>query len=376
MKRVLHISTYYPPHIGGVEQVASDIVDSLKGKYEQVVLAFNHEKNDSVENVDGVTIYRCKPNFKVSSQAISLGYGKKLREIITDYKPDIIHFHFPNPFAAHYLLKCKNNAKIIVHYHSDIIKQKILKKFFVGQTKRLLNRAEKIVATSPQYIDYSEFLYKYKDKCIMLPNCINENRLAMTDEDVNESKRLKDVYRDKIVCLFVGRHVPYKGLIHLIKAAKFIDNNIVIRIAGAGPLTENLKKEAEGATNIEFIGAVKQLNSNFDACDIFTFPSITKNEAFGIALAEAMWFSKPAITFYIEGSGVNYVGLKNETCLECENGNEKQFAEAINKLAQDEVLRNTLGQNALKRVESLFTFAHFKENVENLYERVIDENRD
>lgn len=376
MKRVLHISTYFPPHIGGVEQVVSDIVDSLKGKYEQMVLAFNHEKSDSEETIDGVTIFRCKPNFKVSSQAIALGYGKKLKSIIKNFNPDIIHFHFPNPYAAHFLLQCKTNAKIIVHYHSDIIKQKILKKFFVGQTKRLLNRADKIVATSPQYIDHSEFLYKYKDKCVLVPNCINENRLAMTSEDIEESRRLKEKYRDKIVCLFIGRHVPYKGLIYLIKAAQYIDDNIVIRIAGNGPLTDELKKQADGSDNVEFIGKVDQLNSNFDSCDIFTFPSITKNEAFGIALAEAMWFSKPAVTYYIEGSGVNYVGIKDETCIECENRNVQQLADAINKLASDADLRKTLGQNALKRVEELFTFAHFKENVNNLYEQVINENCD
>lgn len=367
MKRVLHIPNYFPPHVGGVEQVASDIVDSLKGKYEQVVFAFNHTKEDSKECVDGVTIYRCGTQIKISSQAISFGYGKKLKELINEFNPDIIHFHYPNPFAAHYLLKCDTKAKIIVHYHSDIIKQKILKKFFIGQTQELLQKAYKIIATSPQYIEESEFLPQFKEKCKLIPNCINNNRLVMTEEDYAEAKKIRDKYTDKVICLFVGRHVPYKGLAYLIQAADYLNSNIVLRIAGQGKLTESLKKQAKGKKNIEFIGIVPQLGRELDACDIFTFPSITKNEAFGIALAEAMWFRKPAVTFHIEGSGVNYVGIRDLTCLECENGNIIQLANAINKLAEDKSLREYLGNNAHERVNELFLFESFKENIIELY---------
>ena len=48
------------------------------------------------------------------------------------------------------------------------------------------------------------------------------------------------------------------------------------------------------------------------------FPSITKNEAFGVVLAEAMYCYTPAITFTIEGSGVNWVNLHQVTGLEME----------------------------------------------------------
>lgn len=372
MKKVLHISSYYPPHLGGVEQVAADIVDALKDSFEQVIIAFNHEKGDKEEKNGNITIYRCNCQTKISSQAIALKYGKKLKKIVNEFNPDIIHFHFPNPFAAHYLLKLKTKAKLIVHYHSDIIKQKILRLFFKKQTERLLRKADIILATSPQYIEKSAFLPDFKEKCILVPNCLNENRLLLTEEDIRLADTLRKRYQNKIIGLFVGRHVPYKGLKYLIEAAPMLSKEVVLLIAGEGVLTDTLKKQASGKNNVAFVGPLrKELKGYLYACDIFTFPSITKNEAFGIALAEAMWYSKPAVTFYIEGSGVNYVGLKDITCLECENGNVQQLAEAINRLAGDAALRKFLGDNARKRAEELFTHKKFCCNILNVYERIL-----
>ena len=55
--KILQISNYFYPHIGGVEQVARDVVGALDG-YEQKVLCFTHEKGDMTDVVDGVEIIR------------------------------------------------------------------------------------------------------------------------------------------------------------------------------------------------------------------------------------------------------------------------------------------------------------------------------
>ncbi|UKI50236.1 MAG: glycosyltransferase [Clostridium sp.] len=63
-------------------------------------------------------------------------------------------------------------------------------------------------------------------------------------------------------------------------------------IGGHGPLTDELIKEAKDDKKIIFLGKISDddLKVYLNACDIFCFPSITKNEAFGIGLAEAMYF--------------------------------------------------------------------------------------
>ena len=76
-----------------------------------------------------------------------------------------------------------------------------------------------------------------------------------------------------------------------------------------------------------------------------------------------MYFEKPAVTFTIPGSGVNYVNLNGVTGIECPNSDSKAYAEALKILANDPVLRKTYGKNARKRVLDNFTFGAFEKNL-------------
>lgn len=367
--KILQISNYYKPHIGGIEQVAHDISDSLSNNYEQKVICFSEDKDDKVEIVDGVEVFKCGYFKKISSQALSLSYGKTLKKVMNEFNPDVIIFHYPNPFVTHYLLKYKKrNFKLVVWFHADIVNQKILGKFFKGQTKRLLERADKIITTSPIYRDSSESLQSFIKKCVVIPCCINEKRLKLNDYSINKTKEINHKYSNKIIIFALGRHVTYKGLTYLVEATKYLDDKYQVLIGGKGPLTENLMEQAKNLTNIKFLGRIsdEDIVAYINACDIYAFPSITKNEAFGISLAEAMYFGKPSVTFTIPGSGVNYVSINSETGIEVTNSNALVFSEAIKKLGENNELREQLGDNARNRVLSLFTFEKFKENVNKL----------
>ena len=367
MKKILHIPNYYKPHIGGIEQTCHDIVEACEGKYEQKVICFSADKNTTVEMIDGVEVTKCGVWKKILSQSISFSYKKKLKEIIKTFQPDIIIFHYPNPFVAHYLKKYLKNKNIefVLWYHADIIKQKFIRKFFEGQTNKLLKRANKIACTSPIYRDTSKNLLKVPYKTTVIPSCINEKRLILTKEDEGLANALKQKYLNKKLVFAFGRHVKYKGLTYLVEASKYLDDSYQIIIGGTGPLTNDLKQQAANDSKVEFVGRITdgELRAYLTAMDIYAFPSITKNEAFGLSLAEGMYFGHPAVTFTIEGSGVNYVSLNGVTGIEVENSNAKEFAMAIDKLGKDEALKNNLGKNAKTRVDELFLFATFKQLV-------------
>lgn len=371
--KILQVSKYYFPFVGGVEQVARDCSNSLKETNEVKVICFNHEKGDKIDTVDNVEVVRAGCFTKIASQSLSFSYYKNLKKVFKSFVPDLVIFHYPNPFAAHYLLKILKkytNCKLIIYWHLDIVKQRFLGKLFNGQTKRLIKRAVKIFATSPNYIEDSKYLNVNKEKCVVLSCCVNEERLRVNETDVRLSKSIKDRYKGKTICFAVGRHVLYKGIEYLIKASKCLDDNFVVFIGGEGPLTDSLKSLAKNDDKIIFLGKIKEdeLKAYLLACDIFCFPSITKNEAFGIALAEAMSFGKPAVTFTIEGSGVNYVSLDGVTGIEVENRNAIKYAEAIVKLSNDKDLRERYGQAARERVIKNFTTETLKNNLTTVLE--------
>jgi rhamnosyl/mannosyltransferase len=375
MKRLLQISNYLYPNIGGIEQVARDIANVVaeEGIFEQKILCFNETARDGEyicnrsetvhDRVDGIEVIRCGCITKKFSQSISLTFPRELKNVMDDFDPDIVIFHYPNPFEAQFLQKYfKKKFKFVLYWHLDIVKQKLLGKLFYRQTMRLLDRADAVVATSPLYIAGSPFLSKYKRKCRVIPNCISENRLVVTDKIEQKAKSIRTENKNKIICFGIGRHIPYKGFKYLVEASKHLDDRFRIFIGGRGELTEKLKAQAAGDNKITFLGRVsdEDLIAYYLAMDIFCFPSITKNEAFGIALAEGMYFGKPAVTFHIPGSGVNYVNLKDVTGIEVPNGDCWLYAEAIRKLAEDKILRKKMGLEAKSRVDEFFTMKSFR----------------
>ena len=376
MKKVLQIPNYFYPNIGGIEQTSQDIARAIGNDYEQRIICFNETASGDGYNcirsetineiVHGIDVTRCGCVTKIFSQSISLTYAKQLDKIMKEFNPDIVVFHYPNPFVASFFLKYrKQKFKFVLYWHLDITKQKSLGKLFHQQTLHLLDWADKIVATSPNYVNGSPYLKKYKEKCTVIPSCIDTSRLVLNEKRSEISKVIRKKYKDKIICFGIGRHVEYKGYTYLIEAVKYLDDRFVILIGGTGDLTGSLKEQAKNLHNVKFLGRISddELVGYMDSCDIFCFPSITKNEAFGLALAEGMYFGKPAVTFTIPGSGVNYVNLNGVTGIECPNADSKAYAMALKKLSDHPELCKQYGENARKRVLENFTYDIFHEKI-------------
>ena len=370
-KRVLHISKYYYPYLGSTESVCQDIVEGLK-EYENRVICFNDSNRTVCCEINGIQILRIGCFMKVASQSCSLFYYYYLKRNIQSWQPDIIHFHHPNPFVAFLLVRLiPANTKLIVHWHLDITKQKYIYPLVKRNERRLLERADSVIVTSPQYRDASLPLKPFLQKVKVVANGINIHRF---DLQCNDEMRIKDIhkkYHYKRLIFFVGRHVEYKGLRYLIEAEKYVTTDCHIVIAGQGPLTEELKAKAN-LGRVSFVGRLSNddLRCYLHAADVFAFPSITKNEAFGLALAEAMYCRCPAVTFYIEGSGVNWVSLNGVTGIEVDNSDSKKYASAIDKLLRDDLLRKQYADAARKRVVEYFTIEKEQEAANEIYKQL------
>lgn len=354
--RILHISKYYSPYLGGVENICKYLVEGAV-KHETAVVCFNDKCKDIIEEVNGHKVYRVATWINVARQALSLSYFWVLKKAIKEFKPDVIQFHWANPFPA-WVLLCviPKNVKLIIHWHMDIIKQKHIYPFIKPVETALLKRADMVCVTSHQYRDGSLPLQPFKDKVRIVQNAMDEDNFILRDGDVEKINAVKAKYGNKPIVFFIGRHIQYKGLPHLIEAEKYVKSDCVFVIAGSGPLTDELKAQCK-SSRVHFVGRLsdEDLKLYHYAASVFAFPSVTKNEAFGVALAEAMYCGTPAVTFTIPGSGVNWVSLNGETGIEVPNGDDKAYAEAVDKLIEDKELNKKYGVAGHQRVVENFT---------------------
>ena len=360
--KITHVTRYAYPHIGGIEAVISQINDSLPNEdFEKEVLCCSNTEKSSFE--DGVKYNRCKFLFEFAANTISPEFIWKLSRVNTD----VLHYHMPFIFAviAHFIARPKYK-KLYITYHSDIVGyDKIMKPFWFIY-KKFIEQADKIHVLSPNIIESSKIINPYKEKCVVIPQGIN-----LEDKSDNEKvNRIKEKYKGRKILFSLGRLVKYKGFIYGIEAMKKVDNAIYL-IGGSGPLKEefeNYIKENQLENKVILLGRVndEDLDNYYKACDIYLFPSIMQSEAFGIVQLEAMKYGKPVINTSL-GTGVNYVSIHNETGLTVEPQNAEELANAINKLLNDDNLRETFGQNAKKRVENIFEINKIKNKYIKLF---------
>ena len=264
-------------------------------------------------------------------------------------RADIAVVHVPNPTAEIAWLLARPQAKLVVRYQSDIVRQASAKRVYAPVQRRFLERANLILVASQQYLDTSETLRDFRAKCAVVPLGI------MPEEFVRPSNEAVDAVRQRYgdgFVLFSGRHRYYKGIEYLVRAAKLIAAPVVI--AGDGPERARCMALARelGAT-IAFPGELthEELVAHLHACDVFAFPSVARSEAYGISMLEAHVAGKPVVATTL-GTGVEFVNVHGVTGLNVPPRDPEALAVAINRLVGDPSLREQMGAAAKARIET------------------------
>lgn len=372
-KTILQIAKYYYPVEGGIETVTKYMGEGLTS-FEQVVVCFSQDGITRLDTVNGVKVYRIASSMNIASQDIAFSYYHYLKKIIYEEQPDIILLHCPNPFLYPITANLTpRDVKLVLLWHSDILGKGILYKLVKQFEKVILRKADLILATSPNYIHPSSPIYDYRDKTEVVPNGIIKSDFVWRTGDETTIEEIRRKYHHKKIVFFVGRHAAYKGINYLIEAEKYIQSDCIILIGGRGPETERLKAMTN-SDRIKFIGRIpnEYLRCYYYASDIFAFTSCTKQEAFGIALAEAMYCGSVPVTFTIEGSGVNWVSVSDETGIEVPLGDVKAYAEAIDKLLTDKDLYMKYATAGKDRIVRMFTSERANAQAEEVLKQFTD----
>lgn len=355
-KRILHISKYYHPEKGGIETVAKYLAEGLTD-FENEVVCFYTDGNNCCDVIEGIKVHRISTIAKILSQDISFSYYFELKKILKNFCPDIICLHCPNPFLYPIVkILMPSNTKLVLLWHSDILNKGLAYKIIKPIETMILKLSDKILVTSPNYVHPSSPVFQYKNKIDILPNGIMTSDFELKRGEEERILELRNSFEGKKMVLFVGRHTVYKGIDLLIESEKYVKSDCVFIIAGSGPLSKELYNLVK-SPRIKFLGpiSIDDLRCYYHAADIFALTSISKQEAFCVALAEAMYCGCVPVVFDIEGSGVNWVSIKEETGKQVPMKDVRSFAKAVDEILSDDALRAYYQKNAKDRVLKNFT---------------------
>jgi len=366
--KILQLGKFYPIR-GGVEKVMYDLTLGLSDRNIRcdMLCAITEKHPAGSIPLNEYARLLCMPVlFKLSGTMISPAMIFKLRRIRRKY--NILHIHHPDPMACLALYMSGYKGKVVLHWHSDILKQKIWMKLYGPLQRWLIKRADIIVGTTPVYIQQSPYLKNVQHKTNYIPIGVDE---LITEPD--RVAHLKERYADRKMIFSLGRLVPYKGYEFLIKAACYLDDKYLILIGGDGPLKNELQLlidrlgVEQKVTLLGFIPDDKEIAAYFMACDMFCLSSIMKTEAFGIVQIEAMSCGKPIVATNIAGSGVSWVNEDGVSGFNVESHNAEVLAEAIERILSDPQHYVELAAGARHRYETVFTKVKMVDKCVQLY---------
>ena len=361
---------FFPPARGGIETVLRFLVEglSLQQELSLETLVFNERAETTTEVYKGVPITRLARWEQLFSMPIAPAMYWWLRS----RRYDICHLHVPNPLASLCLLATMPCDKLVVSYHSDVVKQKLLLHLYGPFQRRLLRKAHRILVSSRRLIDHSPVLAEFKDKCRVIPFAIDpQPYINRSQEDEEELEKVKKEFPHPFA-LFAGRLVYYKGLQYLLRAIKDVDCHFVI--AGDGPFFANLRLLARGLEEkVTFTGNItdSRMRALMAACELFVLPSISASETFGLVQLEAMASGKAIINTNLP-TGVPEVSVHDVTGLTVEPKSSKALAIALNELLQDEEKRSKYGHAARDRLLQCYSLEKMAQSTFDVYKELME----
>lgn len=250
--------------------------------------------------------------------------------------------------------------------------------------EQAVKAADKIIAESPQDKDDLMSLYDADPRIIsMIPCGFNPYEFYPIDKLL--SRTILDLPPDEKIILQLGRMVPRKGVDNVIKALDTLihQRKVKARLMVVGGESDSpnpvltpeigrlqaVAKENNVAKFVSFLGRKNrdQLKYFYSAADVFV--TTPWYEPFGITPLEAMACGTPVIGSNV--GGIKYSVINGKTGYLVPPRDPAKLAERLQEIFQSQKLFQYFKENAVKRVNSAFTWMKIANAVANLYEEVL-----
>jgi 1,2-diacylglycerol 3-alpha-glucosyltransferase len=266
---------------------------------------------------------------------------------------NIIHAHSYHAFPSFYASRNRGKTPFIFtpHYHGKghTLLRSLLHVPYRILGANIFSNAENIIAVS-----------EYEKKLILENFKIKENKIQVIPNGVNKSefKDLKKTNKKAKTILSVGRLEEYKGMHHLIKAISALDNDIQLEIVGSGPYENSLRKminELKLTKRVNIVSGIRRedLLKKYVNADLFAL--LSKNEAYGITVAEALAAGTPCI---VAKTSALVEWVDNKNCFGLDT--------PINITQLRTLIQSTIGKKAINN--SILDWEEVTHKILNVYE--------
>lgn len=322
---------------GGAERVMSELANQFVQKEDlEVHLVLLAKSNDFYKVNANVKIHRLgfENKGKLNKVFSELKTFIGLRNLLKNHKPDAV-LSFMEKYNSFTIL-----ASTFLGLH-----------VFVSDRSNPLKKVPK----STEFL--RKLTYKYATGIIaqtqfakdVLAAKINNKNIRVIPNPVKEIQNYPDIAKENII-LNVGRLVPEKGQKYLIEAFSKVKDKAGWRVVilGDGPLRSEIEEQVKILgldKQVQFLGAVNNVDEWLARASIFVFPSIS--EGFPNALAEAMSAGLPCVSFDCNAGPRDLIENDVNGCL-VEVGEVDELTLSIKNLMNDRDKRKRFGKKSIK----------------------------
>lgn len=290
--RIIHVTAYYPPHLGGQEIVVQDLVTqlALAGEQVQVVTSSVGARTGiSVEN--GVLVTRLKSHEFAHTPIM---WGLFFWLLRRTRRNTIVHLHVGQLLTSEvvWLAAKIKRFRYIIHLHCDLVPSgpmgrflPLYKKLFFG---REINDAKLVIVLNNEHRQAVRHDHGYNGKLLVMSNGIGEDFFNVTRKPAGP-KTLK--------LLFVGRLSPHKNMTALLEALSTTKHEITLDIIGDGECRRELRMliAEKKLENVRLHGRLSrdEVRKFYATCSALILPSLYEVQP--IVLLEAMASRIPII---------------------------------------------------------------------------------
>jgi glycosyltransferase involved in cell wall biosynthesis len=316
----------------------------------------------------------------------------KLKQIIQEFKPDIVHTHASKAGTLGRLAASSCGVPFIIHtFHGHVFHSYFgkLKTTFYKTIERFLARKSTIIiAISEKQKEELTSIHRICDpeKVVVIPLGFDLSKFQLNQEE--KRKHFRDKYHvadDELVISIIGRLVNVKNHSLFLEGIKRVSERtsqkIRAFIIGDGEnraLIESKAKslglvfsdatQSSDKTILTFTSWIKDIDIALAGSDIITLTSF--NEGTPVSLIEAQAANKPIVSTNV--GGIENVVLTDITALLCENNNLDEFTHQLLKITESNGLRQKMAEEGWKHVKEKFHFTRLVNDMEQMYRKLLN----